>query len=133
MAENHDLGVLGRPAAAQQEQPAKDAGHDEIQKSDRHSPRSCLTTGQRAKPQVTASVSSSGAVQVPRGNPPAHHAGKRHNPRQCLSRPTPKEMTSTDSVSAETDSTAMSSFARTDKGMVSVGLNAEELVTETYR
>jgi hypothetical protein len=44
MAEHHDLGVLRRLAAAQQEQPAKDAGHDEIQEPDRHSPRSWLTT-----------------------------------------------------------------------------------------
>jgi hypothetical protein len=42
MAEHHDLGVLGRLAAAQHEQPAKDAGYDEIQESDQHSPRSCL-------------------------------------------------------------------------------------------
>src|SRR5450755_357662 len=38
------LGVLRHLAAAQQEQPAEDAGHEEIQESDRHSPRSCLTT-----------------------------------------------------------------------------------------
>jgi hypothetical protein len=40
-------------------------------------------------------------------------------------------MTSTDSVRAETDCTAISIFARADRGMVSVGLNAEELVIET--
>lgn len=45
MTEHHDLGVLRRLAAAQQEQPAKDLGHGEIQKSDRHRPRSCLITG----------------------------------------------------------------------------------------
>ncbi len=53
--------------------------------------------------------------------------------RQCGSRPTPKETTSTDNSSADTDSTAISSLARTDNGMVSVGLNAEELVIETYK
>jgi len=31
-------------AAAQEEQPAKDANEGEVQKSDRHSPRSCLIT-----------------------------------------------------------------------------------------
>jgi hypothetical protein len=64
VAGHHDLGVLRCMAAAQQEQPAKDAGHDEIQESDRHRPRSCLTTVQPDKPQVTASASSSGAVQA---------------------------------------------------------------------
>jgi hypothetical protein len=44
VAEHHDLGVFRRLAAAQQEQPAKDAGHDEVEKSNRHSPRSCLIT-----------------------------------------------------------------------------------------
>jgi hypothetical protein len=42
MAEHHDLSVLGRLAAAQQEQPAKDPDDGEIHQSDRHSPRSCL-------------------------------------------------------------------------------------------
>ena len=36
-----------------------------------------------------------------------------------------------DSSSAETDSTAMSILARGERGIVSVGLNAEEFVTET--
>ena len=40
-------------------------------------------------------------------------------------------MTSTESTSAEIDSAAINSLARGDSGMVSVGLNAEELVTET--
>jgi hypothetical protein len=53
---------------------------------------------------------------------------------QCLRRPTPKAMTRTDSVSADTDSTdstAMRSFARADSDMVSVGLNTVGLVMET--
>ncbi|MFC7646906.1 hypothetical protein ACFQX6_44975 [Streptosporangium lutulentum] len=40
-------------------------------------------------------------------------------------------MTTTESTSADTDSAAMSIFARADSGMVSVGLNAEEFVTDT--
>jgi DNA segregation ATPase FtsK/SpoIIIE, S-DNA-T family len=44
MAEDQDLGVLGRLAAAQQVQPAKDADHDEIQEANRHRSRSCPTT-----------------------------------------------------------------------------------------
>ena len=47
-----------------------------------------------------------------------------------LSRLTPRAMTSTDSMSAETDSSAISSLARGDRGMVSVGLKADEFVTE---
>lgn len=49
------------------------------------------------------------------------------------SRLTPREMTSTDSSNAEIDSTPISSFARGDSGMVSVGLKADELVIDTYR
>lgn len=40
-------------------------------------------------------------------------------------------MTRTDSTMADTDSVAISIFARCERGMVSVGLNAEEFVTET--
>ena len=47
------------------------------------------------------------------------------------SRLTPREITRMDSSSAETDSTAMSILARGERGIVSVGLNAEEFVTET--
>ena len=47
------------------------------------------------------------------------------------SRLTPLAMTRTDNMIADTDSVAISIFARCDSGMVSVGLNAEELVTET--
>ncbi len=42
MTEHHDLGVLRRLAAAQQVQPAKDLDDGEVQKSNRHRPRSCL-------------------------------------------------------------------------------------------
>jgi hypothetical protein len=41
VAEGQDLGVLSRLPAAQQVQPAKDPDDGEIQKSDRHTPRSC--------------------------------------------------------------------------------------------
>jgi hypothetical protein len=44
MAQHHDLGVLIRLAAAQQEQPAKDPGYREVQKSKGDSARSCLIT-----------------------------------------------------------------------------------------
>ena len=40
-------------------------------------------------------------------------------------------MTMTDSISADTDSVAISILARCDRGIVSVGLNAEEFVTDT--
>jgi hypothetical protein len=53
-------------------------------------------------------------------------------PDHC-SRLTPREMTRTESSSAETDSVPIRSLARGESGMVSVGLNAEELVTEMYR
>jgi pimeloyl-ACP methyl ester carboxylesterase len=49
------------------------------------------------------------------------------------SRLTPRAITSTDRTIAETDSVPIRSLARGERGMVSVGLNAEELVTETYR
>jgi hypothetical protein len=62
VAEGQDLGILSRLAAAQQVQPVKDPDDGEIQKSDRHSPRSCVIAVS-AKPQVTAFASSSGAVQ----------------------------------------------------------------------
>ena len=52
-------------------------------------------------------------------------------PLPYWSRLTPREMTRMDSSSAETDSTAMSILARGESGIVSVGLNAEEFVTET--
>jgi hypothetical protein len=55
----------------------------------------------------------------------------RTRTRDHLSRLTPREIASTESSKADTDSVAISSFARGDNGMVSVGLNAEELVTET--
>ncbi len=42
-------------------------------------------------------------------------------------------MTRSDVSSAATLCTAMSILARADKGIVSVGLNAVELVTDTYR
>lgn len=47
------------------------------------------------------------------------------------SRLTPLAITMTESTMADTDSIAINSFARCDNGMVSVGLNADELVTET--
>ncbi len=40
-------------------------------------------------------------------------------------------MTSTERTSADTDSTAIRSFARTGGGTVSAGLNAEEFATDT--
>lgn len=52
---------------------------------------------------------------------------------QWPSSPTAKETTRTESIRAETDSTAINSLARTVNGMVSVGLKAEELVTDTNR
>ena len=38
-----------------------------------------------------------------------------------------------ETMSADVDWTLMSSLARVDSGMVSVGLKAEEFVSETYR
>ena len=42
MAQDQDLGVLRRLAAAEQLQPAKDPDNGEVQEPDRHSPRSCF-------------------------------------------------------------------------------------------
>ena len=44
---------------------------------------------------------------------------------------TARAMTRIDRTRADTDSAAMSSLARLDSGIVSVGLKAVELVTET--
>jgi len=41
MTEHHDLRILGRLAAPQQEQPAKHPDHDQIEQAKRHKPRSC--------------------------------------------------------------------------------------------
>jgi hypothetical protein len=41
MTEHNDLRVLRRLAAAQQDQPAENPNHDQIQQTDRHEPRSC--------------------------------------------------------------------------------------------
>jgi hypothetical protein len=38
MTQHHDLGVLGRLAAAQQWQPAKDPDHDQVEKAKEHKP-----------------------------------------------------------------------------------------------
>jgi hypothetical protein len=45
---------FGRPAAAQQEQPATDSDHDQAWKASRHKPRSCPRSTQSAKPQLTS-------------------------------------------------------------------------------
>jgi hypothetical protein len=42
-------------------------------------------------------------------------------------------MTSTDSIRAETDSIPIRILARGESGMLSVGLKADEFVTEMYR
>src|SRR5690348_7461220 len=41
VTEHDDLRVLGRLATAQQYQPHEDLGHDQVQQTDRHKPRSC--------------------------------------------------------------------------------------------
>ena len=41
MTEHHDLRILGRLAAAQQHQPAKDPDHDQVEQAKGHKPRSC--------------------------------------------------------------------------------------------
>lgn len=67
---------------------------------------------------------------------PAHpDQAKRtgRGPGSQFSRPTPREMTRTDKTIAETDSAPINSLARCDNGMVSVGLNADEFVTDTYK
>jgi hypothetical protein len=48
-----------------------------------------------------------------------------------FSRLIPREITRTERTREDTDWVAMSILARGDSGMVSVGLNAEELVIET--
>ena len=43
MTEHHDLRILGRLVATEQEQPVKDPDHDQIEEATRHRPRSCPT------------------------------------------------------------------------------------------
>ena len=52
---------------------------------------------------------------------------------QPPSEPTARAITSSDVSSAAVASMPMSALARVESGMVSVGLNALELVSETYR
>ncbi len=61
MAEHHDLRVLGRLAAAQQHQPAKDPDRDQVEqaKSQTPDPGATRSSGQTAR---TAPPMSSGAV-----------------------------------------------------------------------
>lgn len=47
--------------------------------------------------------------------------------------PTPRAITTTEVINAIVDSKPIMIFARLDNGMVSVGLNAEEFVSDTYR
>lgn len=53
--------------------------------------------------------------------------------RQPPSEPTARAITSRDVSSAAVASMPINALAREDSGMVSVGLNALELVSETYR
>jgi hypothetical protein len=64
MTEHHDLGILGRLAAAQQHQPAEDPDHDEVEQAKGHEPRSCRKWLIQANSQVTTPAASYGAVQV---------------------------------------------------------------------
>jgi hypothetical protein len=41
MTQDHDLHLLGRLAAAQQDQPPEEPNRDQVQQADRHQPRSC--------------------------------------------------------------------------------------------
>ncbi len=66
MTQHHDLGILGRLAAAQQHQPAEDPDHDEVEQAKGHEPRSCRNRLIQANSQVTAPAASYGAVQGPR-------------------------------------------------------------------
>ena len=54
LAQRQDLRVLGRLTAAQQDQPANDPDHDQVQQTERHGPRSCLNsptdTNRNSKP-----------------------------------------------------------------------------------
>ena len=52
VAQDQDLRVLGRLSAAQQDQPAEDPGHDQVQQTGRHEPRSCPNPPATAKSQV---------------------------------------------------------------------------------
>lgn len=62
-----------------------------------------------------------------------HNGSSTGHQRAYLSTLTARAMTSNDVSSAATLCTAISTFAREDSGIVSVGLNAVELVTDTYR
>ena len=62
VAEHQDFGVLGRLAAAQQDQPAEDPDHDQVEQPDTHEWRSCRNRRIWPKPQLTAPAASSEAV-----------------------------------------------------------------------
>ena len=80
------------------------------------------------RPAAGPPVLDVGRLGVPRRS--GVRRERAHPSGQC-SRLTPRAMTITDSSSADTDSAAISSLARCDSGIVSVGLNAEELVVDT--
>ena len=61
------------------------------------------------------------------------HKQRRYLPRQPPREPTARAMTSREMSNAEVACTPISALARIDSGMVSVGLKALELVSDTYR
>jgi hypothetical protein len=63
MTEHHDLRILGRLVATEQEQPVKDPDHDQIKEATRHKPRSCPTLFIWPNRSSQAPASSSDAVQ----------------------------------------------------------------------
>jgi hypothetical protein len=98
----------------------------------------------RSAPSSQAQVSRQGILQALIG-PVARACLHDCVPRWVAGRPsvgkhdggcqprrlTPRAMTMTESTMAETDSMAMSILARCERGMVSVGLKADEFVMET--
>ncbi len=78
------------------------------------------------RPQTRTAVLDM-AIRGNQGNPSS--SGARRHP----SRLTPRAMTSTDVISAAVACTPISSFVRGRNGIVSVGLNADEFVSDTYR
>ena len=63
VAQDEDLGVLGRSTAREQSEPAEQPDRDQIQKSEQHSWPSCHDHVVPSNPQVTTLVMSFGTPQ----------------------------------------------------------------------
>lgn len=94
-----------------------------------------LRLERRSRPPSKQPSGVTETLTAPCGSPGTSRPREPHGSRGgCqFRRLTPREMTSTDRTIAETDSAPINSLARCDSGMVSVGLKADEFVTDTYK